>query len=159
MKSTKLTKARLDEMIREEMEKVMLYEMYGIGLASSRPSFTQEREEQPKPPKKVYRKCKTLADIPKAYDPEDDGVVCLMDEDLDLRTEEQQVKDKLKDTVATFQRFYRSLDDANRYLFKKWLRSALIKELTFEEVNALVAKANASSKAMIEPQNKNEKPE
>ena len=148
------------KLVKEEIDKRQrIDELYAMGLASNKPSFHQEKKQAPGEQKKVYRSCKTLADIPKAYGTDERNVVCLMDEEIDLRNSVQIQKDRTKGAVSEFQRHYRSLDDATRFQFRKWLNNALIKQLSFEEVNALVAKANASAKGLIEPQNKNEKPD
>lgn len=156
----KLTKQRLDELIQEEIDKMRLDELYGTGLASSKPSrrLTSQAPE-PKEKKKVYRYCKSMADVPPAFGPKtDEEIVCLMDENFDARTNEERQADKRMSAITTFQRFYRELDDLTRFQFKKWLRKSLIKELTFDEVNELVAKANASGKGNLAPEDKNKKP-
>ena len=156
----KLTKQKLDELIQAELDKMRLDELYGTGLASSKPSRNPKRQPpEPKQKKKVYRHCKTMDDVPPAFglNP-DEEIVCLMDENFDGRTNEERQADKRILAITTFQRFYRELDDLTRFQFKKWLRTSLIKELTFDEVNELVAKANASSKGNLAPEDKNKKP-
>jgi len=156
----KLTKQKLDELIQEEIDKMRLNELYGTGLASSRPSRKiKTPAPEPKQKKKVYRHCKSMDDVPPAFgqNPHEE-IVCLMDENFDGRTDEERQSDKRLFAITTFQRFYRELDDLTRYQFKKWLRTSLIKELTFDEVNELVAKANASSKGNLAPEDKNKKP-
>jgi|13_taG_2_1085334.scaffolds.fasta_scaffold07885_4 hypothetical protein len=156
----KLTKQKLNELIQGEIDKMRLDELYGTGLASSRPSRRiAAAAPQQKQKKKVYRHCKSMDDVPTAFGQNpDEEVICLIDENFDSRTDEERQADKRMLSITTFQRFYRELDDLTRFQFKKWLRKALIKELTFDEVNELVAKATASSKGNIAPEDKNKKP-
>ena len=57
--------------------------------------------------------------------------------------------------IKDFQRFYRSLDVDTKHFFVRWLRKAIIKTLTFDEVVELTTKVNTASKAMSEPKNPN----
>ena len=64
---------------------------------------------------------------------------------------------KTEEAIKTFQKYYRSLDTDTRYFFSKWLRSALIKELSYEEGILLSSKLSSAEKGYSEPKNPNKK--
>jgi len=77
-------------------------------------------------------------------------------EELIVDTEPSQ-EYKTEEAIKTFQRYYRSLDTDTRYLFSKWLRSVLIKELSYEEGILLSSKMSSAEKGYSEPKNPNKK--
>ena len=158
MKPIKLTRAKLDELIKEEMDK--LYERWGTGLASTSIAY--------KPTPKVYEDEPTEApiidvegieDIPPAFDPSvnPNSKIRIELDPLEL-TEEAKFNEELQAQVKRFQSWWRSLNTDVRYAVEKWLRKALIKRLTHEEVSELVSKTNAATKAYTEPKEINRKP-
>jgi len=159
MKTTKLTRSKLDQLIKEEMEK--LYERYGLGLASTKVAF--------KPIPKVYEEptdegeapvihAESLDDIPKAYDPSiPDNARVSMSYSLEP-TDEAKFREELQKKIKTFQSWFRSLNTDIRYEVEIFLRRALIKRLSHEEVAELVSKTNAATKAYTEPKKINRKP-
>lgn len=158
MKTTKLTKSKLDKLIKEEIDK--LYEQWGLGLASTKPAL--------KPIPKVYKKERlssstmkvgSIEDIPKAYDPSisPDTKVLIELDPLEL-TDKAKYQQELEKKIKSFQALYRSMGHDIRYGFEKWLRKALLKRLTYEEAQELVSSSIASSKGYTGAVDKNRKP-
>ena len=65
---------------------------------------------------------------------------------------------ELQRKIKTFQKWFRSIDIDVRYEVERFLRRALIKRLTHEEVAELVSKSMASSKGYTGAVDKNKKP-
>ena len=158
MNPIKLTRAKLDELIQEEVDK--LYERWGTGLASTSIAY--------KPTPKVYQDEPTEApiievegieDIPPAFDPSvnPNSKIRIELDPLEL-TEEAKFNEELQAQVKRFQSWWRSLNTDVRYAVEKWLRKALIKRLTHDEVSQLVSKSMASSKGYTGAVDKNRKP-
>lgn len=174
MKTRKLTREILDRLIEEVIEESkfipakqeenrdQLNEMFGMGLASSKPAFIKEPKRKKNDLSNgedlVYRKCRTLEDIPPAWDSSQDNVRCLIDEETTLESAEEIFQGKVKDSIRKFQQLYRTLSPSVRFRFERWLRKALIKNISLEEAQDIIAAFQASSKGWNEPQNKNLKP-
>ena len=139
MKSIKLSKHDLDRMI--------LSEMYGMGLASFKPSITKpasqpsiEEPSEPITPENPLR-----VGVQNVF-----GEIELLE--IDNAPPQSH---KTEQAIRTFQRFYRTLDTDTRYFFQAWLREKLVKNLSVSEAAHLSSTLNASSKAYTEPKNPN----
>lgn len=159
MKTTKLTRAKLDQLIKEELARVN--EMYGFGLASTKPAF--------KPTPKVYEEfidetesptiqVESLEEVPFAGDPSIPQNARISVPYSIEPTSEEKFNQELTKQIRTFQRWWRSLNIDIRYEVENWLKKALIKRLSHEEVSQLVASTTASTKAYTEPKKINQKP-
>lgn len=148
----KLTRKILDEMI--------LHEMHAMGLASSRPSKILLKEPKQEEEEPEYRYCDSLDSFPKAFDPKDRNVRCIIPESPDdwRPTEEERKTQALELAIATFNRFFRELDVDTRHRFLAQLRAKLIKHLTTDEINEIVSDAVSATKGFTSPVNKNRKP-
>lgn len=72
-----------------------------------------------------------------------------------IDTSEKSQEHYTEEAIRSFQTLYRSLDVDTKHFFVKWLRKAIIKTLTFDEVIELTTKVNTASKAMSQPKNPN----
>ena len=148
----KLTRKILNEMI--------LNEMYAMGLASSRPSKILLKEPKQEDEEIEYRYCDSLDSFPKAWDPNDKNVRCILPESPDdfQPTEEQRKEQALQSAIDTFNRFFRGLDIDTRHRFLAKLRTKLITHMTTDEINEIVSNAVSATKGFTSPVNKNRKP-
>ena len=74
---------------------------------------------------------------------------------IDNSEKSQEYKTSL--AIESFRRLYRQLDPDTRYFFTKWLKQALIKDLTVDEAISLTSKISAASKGNAEPKQPNKK--
>lgn len=158
MKPIKLTKAKLDQLIQEEMDK--LYERWGTGLASTKLSFRPEpKVYEEEPTEAPIIEVESIQDIPPAFDPSvsPNSKIRIGLDPLEP-TQDAKFADEFQTQVKRFQGWWRSMDVRVRYAVEKWLRRTLIAQLSHEEVSQLVSKAIASSKGYTGTVDKNRKP-
>ena len=101
----KLTRKILDEMI--------LHEMHAMGLASSRPSKILLKEPKQEEEEPEYRYCDSLDSFPKAFDPKDRNVRCIIPESPDdwRPTEEQRKERALQLAIENEKLITKETDD------------------------------------------------
>jgi hypothetical protein len=151
----KLTKERLNELVKEVLE-----ESY---VASQRPSFQKVPSPQiPKEEKKEYKRddlkvVRSLDEIPYSFNNDIDEPIILEINPFEP-TPLHKHQESVKHAKTIFQKHYRSLSIDVRYDFERWLRKALIKNLSIEESQELVSRFSSAIKGNDEPKQINKKP-
>ena len=172
MKVQKLTLERLNELILEVMEEMRLkrepqlltQKIREAYVASSKPSFQKTPSPQlPKEAKKHYKRdemkvVRNLDEVPMSIEMEE-GEPILFEINPFEPSPQQKHKEAVNLARKMFQRHYRSLNPDVRYDFEKWLRSALLKNLSLEEAQRIVADFTSASKGQSEPKDPTQKPE
>jgi hypothetical protein len=62
---------------------------------------------------------------------------------------------KTSQAIESFQKLYRSIDTDTKYFFVRWLRRAILRQISSEEANAITRNVIASSKGYEAPEDKN----
>jgi hypothetical protein len=62
---------------------------------------------------------------------------------------------KTQQAIESFQKLYRSIDTDTKYFFIRWLRRAIMKQISSEEANEITRNVIASSKGYQAPEDKN----
>ena len=159
----KLTSKVLKRLVREEIQKEKLFELYSIGLNASKPSIQKfpkslEREELPDSPAPSIEIDNIEEDIPLAADPtvpESAQVSITMNLG---ETEEWMHFKEVEKRVKQFQKWWRSIETNARYSVELWLRQELVKRLNPQEIQQLVAQHTAAAKGYTGAVDKNKKP-
>lgn len=145
-----------------KLRKMIIQELWGMGLASSKPSITQfpkslERDDipdNPVPPIEID----SLEELPSAADPtvpEDAQVTINV---ILGETEEWKHQKDFEKHVKQFQKWWRNIPNTTRYSVEMWLRKQLVKRLNSEEIQDLVANHNAAAKGQSRAKDPNKKP-
>ena len=130
-----LTKSILDRLIREELDK-------------------RTRHHNEKQNRKMIR---SLKDIPPAFGNEIESPL-LFELNPDETTQQEKHREAVDKARKEFQEHYRSLSPSVRFSYEKWLRSALIKNLSLDEASEIVARFSSATKGQDEPRRINKKP-
>lgn len=72
-------------------------------------------------------------------------------------TSETSQEHKTSLAIESFRRLYRHLDPDTRFFFTRWLKKALIRDLSIEEAVELTSKITSASKGNAEPKEPNKK--
>tara|TARA_Y100000592_G_C5479863_1_gene324662 strand:+ start:5950 stop:6540 length:591 start_codon:yes stop_codon:yes gene_type:complete len=145
-------------------ENIIHQPITGMGLASSSPSI-QDKTPSPQLPKQKKKKwereelqvVKNLEDIPFSFAGDIEKPI-LLELDPLKPSEEQAYKEAVDKARRKFQSHYRSLTPGIRYGFEKWLRKALLQNLSLDEAQEIVARFSSASKGQSQPKNPMKKP-
>ena len=150
------------QLTEEQLRKIILQELYGMGLNASKPSIQKfpkslEREQLPDSPAPSIE-IDSLDELPSAADPTvPEGAQVSITMNLG-ETEEWMHFKEVEKRVKQFQKWWRGIETNARYSVELWLRQELIKRLNPQEVQELVANHNAAAKGYTGAVDKNRKP-
>ena len=63
---------------------------------------------------------------------------------------------KTQQAIESFQKLYRTIDTDTQYFFIRWLRKAIMKQISAQEANEITRQVIASSKGYEAPEDKNQ---